>query len=105
MTTAGVERDTELALLRAIGASPAQLAALLLGETMLVALAGGALGYWLGLIGARAIRGASFVPGHMVDSPLLLLVALVVAGVVGLLGTLGPLRIALRLDPARVLRG
>jgi putative ABC transport system permease protein len=104
MTTAVVERSSELALLRAIGASPGQLAALLLGETMLVALAGGALGWWLGEMGAAAIRGASFAHGA-VYRPLLLPVALAVAALVALLGTLGPLRLALRLDPARVLRG
>lgn len=104
MTTAVVERSSELALLRAIGASPGQLAALLLGETLLVALAGGALGWWLGGMGAAAIRGASFA--HAASyRPLLLPVALAVAAFVALLGTLGPLRLALRLDPARVLRG
>ena len=104
MTTAVVERSSELALLRAIGASPGQLAALLLGEALLVALAGGALGWWLGEAGAAAIRGASFV-GASAYRPLLLPVALVVAALVALAGTLGPLRLALRLDPARVLRG
>jgi putative ABC transport system permease protein len=104
MTTAVVERSSELALLRAIGASPGQLAALLLGETLLVALAGGALGWWLGEAGAAAIRGASFV-GASAYRPLLLPVSLAVATLVALAGTLGPLRLALRLDPARVLRG
>jgi ABC-type antimicrobial peptide transport system permease subunit len=37
--------------------------------------------------------------------PLLLPVALLLALVVATLGTLGPLRVALRLDPATVLRG
>ena len=104
MTTAVVERSSELALLRAIGASPGQLASLLLGETLLVALAGGTLGWWLGEMGAVAIRGASFAQAGAYR-PLLLPVALAVAAVVALLGTLGPLRLALRLDPARVLRG
>jgi putative ABC transport system permease protein len=104
MTTAVVERSTELALLRAIGASPGQLAGLLLMETLLVSLVGGVAGWGLGSAGAAAIRGASFV-GPAAYQPLLLPVALAVAGLVGLLGTLGPLRVALRLDPARVLRG
>lgn len=104
MTAAVVERSNELALLRALGASQGQLAALLLGETLLVALAGGAAGWWLGSVGAAAIRGASFT-GTAGFQPLLLPVALAVALGVGLLGTLSPLRIALRLDPAKVLRG
>ena len=104
MTTAVVERSSELALLRAIGASPAQLAALLLGESLLVALAGGAAGWCLGSACAAAIRGASFA-GPATFRLLLLPVALAVAVLVALLGTMGPLRLALRLDPARVLRG
>jgi putative ABC transport system permease protein len=104
MTAAVAERSTEIALLRALGASPGQLAALLLGETLLVALAGGAAGWWIGSVGAAAIRGASF-SSPATYQPLLLPVALAVALGVGLLGTLSPLRLALRLDPAKVLRG
>jgi putative ABC transport system permease protein len=103
-TAAVVERSTELALLRAIGASPRQLATLLLAETGLVALVGGLAGWWLGSTGAALIRSESL--GRTGDyQPLLLPIALLVAGLVGMLGTLGPLRLALRLDPARVLRG
>lgn len=103
-TATVVERSTELALLRAVGASPRQLAALLLGETALVSLCGGLLGWGAGSLVATAIRGGSLGEGGSFQ-PMLLPVALVIACVVGGLGTLAPLRIALRLDPARVLRG
>lgn len=103
-TAAVVERRSELALLRSLGASPRALAALLLGETSLVALAAGASGWLLGTLAAALIRAQSFGTAHppqLLLLPLALLFALGVAAV----GTIGPLRIALRLDPATVLRG
>ena len=103
MTATVVERAAELALLRAVGASPRQLASLLLGETALIALAGGLLGWGLGGLAASVMRGGAFSLGAF--QPVLLPVALLIAGVVGLLGTWAPLRMALRLDPARVLHG
>ena len=103
-TATVVERSTELALLRAIGASPGQLGTLLLGETALVSLAGGLLGWGLGSVVAIAIRGGT-LGGPGAFQPVLLPVALAIAALVGFLGTLAPLRIAMRLDPAKVLRG
>lgn len=99
-----VERGVELGLMRALGASARQIAALLLCETLLVSVAGGALGWAFGSLAAAAIRGQSFGAGGGMQ-PLLLPVAIAVALVVGLLGTLAPLRMALRLDAAAVLRG
>ena len=104
-TTAMVaERATELALLRAVGASPGQLTTLLMGETLCVSLAGGAAGWALGSLAASLLRGSGFT-GAGAFSGLLLPVALAIALAVGIAGTWGPLRMALRLDPARVLRG
>jgi putative ABC transport system permease protein len=103
-TATVVERSTELALLRAIGASPGQLGSLLLGETALVSLAGGLLGWALGSMVAIAIRGGSW-GGSGAFQPVLLPVSLAIAGLVGFLGTIAPLRVAVRIDPAKVLRG
>ena len=104
-TTATVlERRVEIGLMRALGAGSSQVAALLLGETALVSLAGGMLGWTLGSAGAALIRGETFGSGGA--PPLLLLpVAMVLSLSIGALGTLGPLRVALGLDPATVLRG
>ena len=103
-TATVVERGVELALLRSLGAGPRAVAALLLAETALVGLAGGALGWALGSLAATALRGGGpgLAPG---PAPLLLPIALALALGIALLGTLGPLRLALRLDPAQVLRG
>jgi putative ABC transport system permease protein len=103
-TATVVERSVELGLMRALGASTSQIAVLLLGETVLVSLPGGALGFWLGSAGAALIRGHTFGTASPIQL-LLLPLALVLSLALALLGTIAPLRFALRLDPAAVLRG
>jgi len=104
-TTATVlERSREFGLMRALGATSAQLATLLLAETLVVSLVGGALGWLTGTGAALLIRGEAFA-GPAAAQPLLLPVALAVAAAVAFAGTLGPLRLALRMDPVEVLRG
>jgi len=99
-----IERGVEIGLLRSLGATARQLATLLVAETALVSLAGGAAGWLLGSLAAALVRGRTFGAGAILE-PLLLPVALTLALAVAVLGTLGPLRMALRLDPATVLRG
>ncbi len=104
VTATVIEREVELSLLRALGASAGGLGTVLLGETLLIAGAGGAIGWLLGSLAAWLIRGSAF--GTQPSFHFLMLpVAVVLAALVALAGTLGPLRLALRLDPARVLRG
>ena len=104
-TTATVmERAREFGLMRALGATSSQLATLLLVETLLVSLAGGALGWLAGTGAAVLIRGEAFATPAAAQ-PLLLPASLAVAVLVALAGTLAPLRIALRMDPVEVLRG
>jgi putative ABC transport system permease protein len=103
-TASVVERSSEIGLLRSMGAAPAAIATLLLGESGLFALLGGALGWVTGSAAAALIRGDVFGAGATFQ-PMLLPVALALAMTVSVLGTLGPLRLALRLDPAEALRG
>lgn len=103
-TATVVERRRELGLLRALGALPRQVTALLLGETALVSVAGGALGWLLGSLAAAAIRGRTFGTGSSLQL-ILLPLAIALSLAVALLGTAGPLRVADRIDPAEVLRG
>jgi putative ABC transport system permease protein len=102
-TATVVERAPEIGLLRALGATGPQLAALVLGETLLAALPGGALGWLLGSLAAGAIRGGAFGAGSALHA-LLLPLALGAALLLALAGMLGPLRIALRVDPVAVLK-
>jgi len=103
-TATVVERGVEIGLLRSLGATSRQLAALLMGETALGSRAGGAAGWLLGSRAAARVRGRTFGEGSVAE-PILLPLALSVALAVAFFGTLAPLRMALRLDPATVLRG
>lgn len=103
-TATVVERRVEIGLLRSLGASSRQLATLLVAETALISLAGGLLGWLVGGASAALVRDSTFGQGGTFE-PLLLPVALALAVAIAVLGTIGPLRLALRLDPATVLRG
>jgi len=103
-TATVVERSVEIGLLRSLGATSRQLAALLMGETALVSLGGGAMGWLIGSLAAAVVRGRTFGQGAALE-PLLLPLSLGLGLGVAVLGTLAPLRMALRLDPATVLRG
>jgi putative ABC transport system permease protein len=103
-TASVVERSVEIGLLRSIGADATEIAVLLLGETAIVSLLGGALGWVLGSTAAAAIRGDVFGAGATFQ-PVLLPIALALSLLIAVAGTLAPLRLALQLDPAEVLRG
>ncbi|MGH9804280.1 MAG: ABC transporter permease [Candidatus Acidiferrales bacterium] len=103
MTTVILERRTEIALMKALGAESFHVAALFLTEAALLGLLGGALGYAGGLAGAdllaRGVFGAS-----VTAKPVLLPVMLALATGASLVGTFLPLRDAQRTDPAVALR-
>ena len=103
-TATVVERAREFGLMRALGATSAHVALLLLVESLCVSLAGGALGWVAGTAAAAAIRGSAFA-APAATQPLLLPVALLAAAAVAVAGTLAPLRLALRFDPVESLRG
>lgn len=98
------ERSPEIALMKAIGADRFQIAAIFMGETLLVSLAGGLAGYLLGDRLAELISRSVF--NSTLVSPLWLLpTALVSALVVAVAGSVAPLRRALLVEPVRVLKG
>src|SRR5262249_42223043 len=103
-TASVVERRVEIGLLRALGAAPRQLAALILAENLMIAVLGGLFGWVLGSLAAAAIRGDAFGSGGSFRR-LLLPAAVVIAIAVACLGTLVPLRIAAGIEPAVALRG
>lgn len=103
MVASVADRTTEIALLRALGATPASVARLFLGEALVVALLGGACGLVLGWGLAQFIGRGAF--GIAVDlEPLLAPAALALAAVVCLAGAWLPLRRAAAIDPAPMLR-
>ena len=103
MTTTILERRTEIALMKALGAENFHVSALLLTEAALLGLLGGALGYAGGLAGAdllaRSVFGAA-----VAAKPVLFPVMLALSTAAALAGTFIPLRGAQRTDPAVALR-
>ncbi|HSP94072.1 MAG TPA: ABC transporter permease [Thermoanaerobaculia bacterium] len=97
------ERTSEIGLVKAIGATPAQIARLFLLEAALLSLAGGVLGVAAGMGIGAVIRWA--VPTiSLHTAPGFVAAALAVSLAVGLAGGVLPARRAARLDPVEALR-
>jgi putative ABC transport system permease protein len=99
-----IERRSELALMKALGAGSTSVGFLLVAEQLLLAFIGGTLGYALGLFLARIV-GTKIFGVPPAPSLLVLGVILVLAILVTLLGSALPLRRATRCEPAPILRG
>lgn len=99
-----IERRSELALMKALGAGSASVGFLLAAEQLLLAFIGGALGYGLGLGLARVVGTRIF---GVAPAPSLLVLCVIVALAIfiTLLGSALPLRRATRFEPAPILRG
>jgi putative ABC transport system permease protein len=99
-----LERQREIGLMKALGASNLMVASLFLGEQLLLALAGGMLGYACGILLGRWLSLSVF--GAAASARLILLpVTIALAIVVAFLGSAIPLRRAALFDPAPILRG
>lgn len=99
-----IERRTEVALMKALGASSGLLTWFFLAEQLTVALASGALGFGLGTLVAGVLGRLVFgVPAT--PEPLLLPVVLLMAAILVAAGSMVPLGRMARLHPALVLRG
>jgi putative ABC transport system permease protein len=98
------ERETEIGLVKAIGASRRQILRWYLFEAAVVALGGGLLGLLAGWAGGRLL--AALIPGISTSTPTgVVVAALLTALSVGLLAGIGPAIRAARLDPLGALRG
>lgn len=98
------KRSPEIALMKTMGADRWQIASIFLGETLLLSLLGGILGYLAGDRIAVIVSRAVFESG--VTSPLWLFpTAIGAAFVVALAGSVAPLKRALAIEPVRVLKG
>lgn len=104
-TTAALvlERRKELALMKAIGSSNIFVLLYLFFEIMLLGAVGSLLGYALGSF-LSSILGGSIFETAFVMKPIVLPLVLFVGLLIILLGSLWPLRRAMLLDPAHVLR-
>lgn len=104
------QRTRELALLRAIGATRAQVIRMVMGEATLVALLASSLGVVGGIVLANLIRlvfetfGGDIPGGNLVVAPRTIAVALVTGLVVTLLSAIVPALNASRIPPVAAMR-
>ena len=104
LTDLALERRREIALMKALGATRADVVRLFTVESLVIGAAGGILGWLLGvgfaqIIGQRVFQSAVALRW---DVPFIVLaLAMTVAFIAGL----GPIRLALAVEPAPVLKG
>ncbi len=102
MLVSVTERRAEIGLLKALGATRAQVLRIFLAETILLAFTGGAAGLALGLFAVRLLRG--IYPTFPAAPPLwAIFAALGLSAAVGILFGLWPAYRATRLDPVACL--
>jgi putative ABC transport system permease protein len=99
-----LDRRKEIGIMKALGATNATVGGIFLAEQLMLALAGGAIGFACGAALARVL-GTSVFGSPAPPRIVLLPVVLGLAAIVALIGSLIPLRRAARFDPAPVLRG
>ena len=99
-----LERTREVALLRSLGAARRDVLALFAGEAVVIGLVGGVAGLLIGSIAAQAIGHGVFATS-IAFTPIALPVTLGLGVATALLASLLPVRHALSIEPAPVLRG
>jgi putative ABC transport system permease protein len=102
--TTVLERRAEIGVMKALGATNFLIAGIFLAEQLLLAVAGGAIGFVIGAVLARSLGASVFgTPA----SPRLILfpVVLGLAAIVAFVGSLIPLQRASHFNPAPILRG
>jgi putative ABC transport system permease protein len=104
MATAIMERQSEVGLMKALGAGNGAVAALLLTEAALLALLAGSAGFGVGSLLAERI-GVWVFASRVNVSPVLFPIVLGMAVVVTVAGSAGSIRKAMRCEPTTVLRG
>jgi putative ABC transport system permease protein len=98
------ERSPEIALMKAVGADRFQISSIFVGETLIISVAGGVVGYLIGDQLAGIISRTVF--NSTIASPLWLFpTAITSAFLVAVAGSVAPLRRALQIEPVRVLKG
>jgi len=99
-----IERREELGLMKAIGATRADIGRFFITEAGLAGLCGAGAGYPAGTIAAETVSKAafgSFIPVHAYLLPASVLLGMLIA----VLATAVPVRSAMRTAPAQILRG
>ena len=99
-----IERREEIGLMKALGATRADIRRFFLSEALLAGFFGACAGYLFGVAVAEAVSVKAF--GSYVPVNLLVVVAAVASGmVISAVSTYFPVRDAMRYNPAVILRG
>jgi len=103
MTTSVVERTKEIGMMKAIGAEDKKIAMLFLTEAVIIGIIGGLIGYFIGSIIAQYIGESVF---QSAISPVFLVLPIIMGIAVGItvLSSLFPVRRAIKIEPAEVIR-
>jgi putative ABC transport system permease protein len=104
LTDLALERRREIALMKALGATRQDVVRLFVAESLVIGAIGGLGGWALGLGFAEIIGREVFHSAVAVHWQVPVLVLALGLGVAGLAG-LGPIRLALAVEPAAVLKG
>ncbi len=104
MTTAIMERASEIGLMKALGAANWEVYLLFLSEAGIIGLLGGIFG-WIAGTGLSQIIGYSIFGSLVSIAPIVIPVILVVSLLISLAGSLVPSRLITKLYPAEVLHG
>jgi putative ABC transport system permease protein len=104
MATAMFERRQEIGLMKALGGGHLVLSAIFITESVLLACAGGIVGFAAGSLLARRLGQAIFGSAIVVE-PVLLPLILAIAVAVTFAGSATAIRRAVKYDPVQALRG
>ncbi len=104
MTTSVIERKKEIGLMKSVGAENKKIVALFFSEASIIGVMGGLTGFIIGVIISQfigmSVFNTSISPRYEII-PIVLLISVVVA----LIASLLPIRKAVKIEPAIVLRG
>jgi putative ABC transport system permease protein len=103
MTTSVVERTKEIGMMKAIGAEDRKVATLFLTEALIIGVIGGIFGYLIGIFLAQYIGEAVFesaITPNLIVFPMILGLSIGVA----VFSSILPVRRAIKIEPAEVLR-
>ncbi len=104
ITASVIERSQELGLLKALGAYNYQIILLVLAEVMLTGLAGGIVGYFLGIAFAQII-GQTVFGSYIEIAQVVILIVGIILFLVTIAGSIPAIRYLMALKPTEVLHG
>jgi putative ABC transport system permease protein len=104
MTTSVIERQKEIGLMKSVGAENKRIMSLFFSEATIIGIIGGIAGYAVGIILSQFIGMSVFntyIAPHYEIIPIVLLISIIIA----ILASIFPIRRAIKIEPAIVLRG